>query len=301
MFKYTFKWLTRPENEEKLRNAIGEDFDFATLDRNGENILNGAVGNRNYKLTDWLIANGFDVNRTNKDGTSPIEHAALNSDTVSLQKLVEAKTFRMRNEDNALHYCAMYGPTDNFVLLVNAGYRLDDVKHERMPIHWAIQQHQTEIVDYCLAHMTNGQLTKANDIENLLNCAVGEVNPRIKSTKECLMLLLGNKTVSRTLKQDSMPLPLAVSEKSFFATEQLLVHGADPNYTDDGLSVLFIATMRKQPRIAKLLIRYGADTNFISPDNISIADLQNEQIRKQCFIQWFYPSDEPSENITVTD
>lgn len=115
------------------------------------------------------------------------------------------------------------------------------------------------------------------------------------------MLLLGNKTVSRTLRQDSMPLPLAVSEKSFFATEQLLVHGADPNYTDDGLSVLFIATMRKQPRIAKLLIRYGADTNFISPDNISIADLQNEQIRKQCFIQWFYPSNEPSENITVTD
>lgn len=293
MYHKTFQFLTQKRNSDKLQFELEHGLSYDSIDKNGETLLCSAIGNENYELMKYLLDGRCSPNRTKGSDEAPIERAALVSNCTAIQILLDDPNFVIAPDERPLHCASMYGPLKAVKMLVDYGFsptQTDD--WQRMPIHWAIQEHHPSIVTYLLGKMTAEEVALADNAENLSRLAIGEYSARNKDSVECIKIVLTNPKSKMSVNKNN-GLTLAICIKKLPLVRLCVELGANVNLPDDdGLTPLFVAKLRRQKNIADYLISQGAKTDFVSPKGISIADLDNEDIRRKTFIEWYFPPEE---------
>ena len=152
---------------------------------------------------------------------------------------------------------------------------------------------------YLLEHGSDVNAVDTDEPETCLNIACAEFDLGNFDQLERIHLLLNN---GAKIEQFNNVLCNAICWKNRTLVEVLLANGAEVNIvSDEGYSPLYYAKLRRQKEIEKLLLSFGASQEFISPQGISISDLDNEEIRLKEFINWYYPDDEIDEEHDIID
>lgn len=143
----------------------------------------------------------------------------------------------------------------------------------RNALRWAIQEDQSETVDYLIDAGCNVH-AESHDGETLLYVAAAE---NALSTARRLI----DWGVKIDKNKDYLPFQIAQYLGNYEMCDLLLDAGADVNFQDtDGRTALFYAKLREDKKGIQYLMGKGADDTIVDNKGIGIKDLANETIRK---------------------
>ena len=301
-----FKYQTKKENYLKFLDDLPFDYDFNQVDKYGETILTASISNGNLPLIKTLIEKGIDINGSRKAKYYPLELACLNGNFQIVELLFNSNLLNFnRDDDSSLINASMYNELEIIDFLIKKGININRIVNGRAALHWAVQEHHIDAIELLLKNGADINLIGFKkysdgfdeDGEYPLGIAGGEVYEKKPITLKIYKLLL-ERGANPNIKdgQGCTELMGVVLFKKIELVKLLLDFGANLNSIDnEGATALFYAKLRKQDKIAELLIEKGANPNLGSIGDVSIKDLDNEELRKKAFIKWFYPKDEMDE------
>ncbi|ARF02833.1 SWPV1-274 [Shearwaterpox virus] len=205
-----------------------------------------------------ILNNGYDVNRFNEDGLSPL-HYAIIFDRKHIIKLlcrypidIDVKSYK--DNYTPLHYAVMCNNIwcVKFLLVRGADvYKRDS--NMCTPIYYAMLQNNNTIADYLINY-------KKYYTDNFLMLKNAIKMNNIDNIKKLLDDRIYGKDID---KEDSLLLHYAIKHGNKYATELLLEDGVDVNTTDNYLSTpIHYAINLYNLEIVTLLMKYKADTSI---------------------------------------
>jgi len=211
-----------------------------------------------------LLKNGADPNRRNKHKSSPLQCASYEGWLVIVAMLLRkgADPNRRGRDGRTPMYCAsLKGHLEIVRILLengaNPNKRNLDFFYKEIPLHAASRAGYTEIVKLLIEHGTDTN-TRSKDKSTPLLCA------SLHGKTNTILLLLENQADPNipNLSHDT-PLSVAATAGFIHVVNILLQKGADPNTktAKDGSNSLHLAVRGGHTSIAALLLANGADPN----------------------------------------
>ena len=172
---------------------------------------------------------------------------------------------RLDNNETPASLATQSGTFEILKFLVQAGADINDIE-ELPPLHVAVKEHNTEVVEYLLSHGADIDILNA-DLDDALHLAVQ--NEDIQMVR-----LLVSKGIDINKKQDIHPLFTAILHNikpNYEIVDYLLQNGADVNTSDSdrGLTPLFVALSQNDIFLIKLILKYKPSIDATDANNFS--------------------------------
>ena len=159
-------WAIDGKNPKTI-NFVLDNFDFNSI---GGNIndkirisVNSAIASNNLDMVKYFIDKGFDINSASKNGTFPIERAALLSDLDTIKFLVE-KLGAKTNIGKPLSEACSKNRTEIIKYLVSKGANVNEAtEHLPSPLEYAIRFGNVEVIKLLIE---NGAQISDRDISD---------------------------------------------------------------------------------------------------------------------------------------
>jgi ankyrin repeat protein len=178
---------------------------------------------------------------------------------------------------NLLHLSSACNIYPNVEYLLSIGFEVNKLDmYKSMPIHWAVQEGNLEIVELLSKH---GAALDVVDCEGQSPLYIASSENHINIVK-----FLINQKVNLELNSGTTPLIIACCYNNYEIVIELLNAGANINFRDeDGRTPLFYAKLRNNQELVDLLIDEGASINLVDNYGINISDLDKVEIRKNLY------------------
>ncbi|XP_076279889.1 uncharacterized protein LOC143208872 [Lasioglossum baleicum] len=226
--------------------------------------LHKAVKRKQVQMVELLINYGANVNVKNSLGETPIVNAIENRDKKMIELLLtngadikeDPKVLRVAVENGNLKIVEdiLTDCADVNMLLIGCS----EFDAWAPPLHRAVKRKQVQMVELLINYGANVNVKNSQGETPIFDA--------IRSRdKQMIKLLLSN---GADIKEDPKVLRAAVENGNLKIVEDILTDGADVNMllianSSIGRRFLFLhkAVMQKQVKMAKLLIKYGANVN----------------------------------------
>lgn len=289
-------------NEMLLHSLVNYGSNLETKSADGKTALHIATTKGNQQCLLILLNAGANIDALDSRGDTALHYAAYAGRFELLKLFAERKadlSKRNHDLDNAFHICAKEGHILAAKFLLQIGFEVDSITSgKQTALHLAISQHGADMVEFLL---DNGADINAKDCLNItplfLAVAGGHQNlaqvllergaelhsisfgmfplrrAMLNNREDMMELLLHHgATVSEASSlvtcrkgiHDRALLFRAVELKRGFFLHLLLQQGADPNTISMrfGSHLLNYAILKGQVASTRLLLEYGAQTNF---------------------------------------
>jgi ankyrin repeat protein len=255
---------------------IEKGADVKVLDDKTLTPLHLALSNGNAKLVKQLIQRGVDVNGRDKNNLTPLHFASAKGDSMAIELLIN-ENVDLDVVDNAkstpLHLSLINGNLDVAKLLVEKGadVNVSDNK-KRIPLHLVLPNKNVGLVNLLVQRGADVNI-RGNDNSTPLHVASRH------GPCESVDLLLEHRG-DPNVRDDSgsSPLHIASQRGAIDIAENLLKGGAKVNLKDGNRKTpLHLASNNK--KMARLLIRYGADAFALDKDEDMPLQYGNKQSR----------------------
>ncbi|KAJ8026613.1 Transient receptor potential cation channel subfamily A member 1-like [Holothuria leucospilota] len=210
---------------------------------------------------------GSDVNHTDKDGMTPLHHAAIHGNDVAAYELLKCDNIRIEIQDKQnmtpLHVACTHGSTKIVSLLIDKGADICCKDDERnTPLHLACLSGYADIVKLLFsAGVKQKKLkrmlkdTECNNHGTPLHLAVD--NGKNEIIELCLQ---HNADVNAICGRRNTPLHAACDSNNIDTVKLLLNHGASVNGGNvDQTTPLHKACLTNRFEVVDLLLQKGAD------------------------------------------
>ena len=165
-------------------------------------------------------------------------------------------TTKLFNDETALHWAAIAGACDAARVLIEKGAKIDaqTAYFRETPLHLAIQERKTEMIDLLLDKGANCDIRNYEG-ENSVFMAVRWCGVDILEK-----LLDAGANPNLYNKEAASPLHVCVDYLAYDAARALLMKQADPNYqNNNGQTPFHVACVRKEVMLAQIFYESGAD------------------------------------------
>lgn len=238
-------------NLKRVKSLLQEDPSIIDeTDSYGMTALHWAVDKGHYRVAEWLIAEGADVNVKDKNGETPLNY------TISKEYRRRMATMLMLNG------AKLPGGEDEI---------RDALKHIA-PLHQAARDDRLEAVEMFLKKFPEQVNVLDGSGRTPLYWAA-----RAGHIDVCEVLLANGADVNATTSEGYTPLHGAVYYKEMETVERLLEKGADVNIkSNEGETPLHWAVSGGKTKLIELLIAKGADLNAKDHDGKTPVDMTDD-------------------------
>ena len=227
------------------------------------NDLTDAIYRDDLNNVEMLIKKGFDIDKKNKEGFTPLIIAAGLGNEKIVKVLLDAGADVNLLEDkmgtSALHKASQSGNVEIAKLLLSHGafINLQAPTNGHTPLIDAIWHEKPELVTYLLEQMANPDII-ASDGFTALNIVGRTNNSKLFES----ILIEHNKQKENYAK--SLKLFNAVKQKDLGLTKKLISQGMDLNQrAENGMNPLLQAALQGNADIVKALLEAGADIKIV--------------------------------------
>ncbi|WP_341812443.1 ankyrin repeat domain-containing protein [Wolbachia endosymbiont (group A) of Conops quadrifasciatus] len=238
--------------------------------------LHCAARKKSQEVLVFLIQEGAKVNLQGKDGKTPLHYAAENGYTQIVKILLAAKANVSMQDDRGftpLDYAVYHGDREIEMVksLLRAGATNVQSKCGFTPLHYVAQRGYVQIIETLLKEGHADVNVQDKNGKTTLHYATDREGEHIQVTK---VLLQKEAKVDVQDKDGKTPLHYAAENEYTQIAEALSKGGAGVDVQDkDGRTPLYYAVYYthgeyprlnyQHPKVAKLLLNYGADPSFI--------------------------------------
>eukprot|EP01041_Mallomonas_annulata_P000120 gene120-177_t len=209
-----------------------------------------------------LIDNGADVNRTDQDGSVPLQLALIG---------IEEKEYRI--SISLISLCIRHDyPIEYIQLLIDHGADVNAVTDGSVPLQLALERKNIECMKLLIEHGADFNVLVAtvfNINQTLISWCIMNRRPI-----EYIQLLIGHGADVNAVTNGTSVLSKCIQSYShpcLVYVGLLIDHGADVNKRNQNGSVpLQLAIDRKNIECMKLLIDHGADVNAVTNNGMSL-------------------------------
>jgi len=231
-----------------------------------------AIDDGNWRLVEYFLDRGVDVNGTNNRGETPLMIAAGEHQPQILRLLIErGADVNYLNADGrtALMYAAEEGAANAIRILIKNGAdpKLHGSDRGYAAIHLAASDGHVEVIREMLDKGISPDLVDHDKATPLHHAASDGHEDVIK------VLLDAGASANAKDNEGRTPLHLAADDGQYGVVAMLLDNGVGPDVLDNrDRTPLMIAAGERHPNIVDLLIRRGADPHRTDKDGRNAAD-----------------------------
>ena len=224
-----------------------------------------------------LLKYGASIDLPNKEGMTPVHLAAKHGHPEVIQLLLDCNKDSDAQDDNTLspkHFAPYIGSPEAVQLAVGCHTNTNIRDSEgKTPLHHAVEamgygmsERHCNVITLLLEHHAN---VNARDCYQLTPLQLAS---RYGNAEGARLLLRRGASVHVRNKWKTLLHEILGSEFPFWAhhldfTRLLLIHGADVDAQDDGLSTpLHLASCKGLPKLTKLLLEHGANVHMQNSD-----------------------------------
>lgn len=257
----------------------GADVDAAEAD--GATALHWASYRDDLEGAEWLIRAGADVDAANDLGATPLWAASQNGSLPMVARLLEAgaaPNAALLSGETPLMVAARSGSTEVVERLLAGGADLTARgARGQTALMWAVAQQHPDVVALLLEQgadvharsdvwsqvmgvLPHGQPENNRSIPHGGNTAL-MFAARVGDLSSARLLLAAGADVNDADAGGVSAVVVAAHSGYTDLVELLLEHGADANSAEAGFTALHAAVMRRDEKMARALLRHGADPN----------------------------------------
>lgn len=300
---------------EKVKSLVGQNPDLVNAqNERGITALQATAAYKQTAIAEFLIDNKADIEKTDKEGLTPLHWAASSGNNSKILELLLNKGAKIDVRDQegstALHFAAESGHTENIQLLLDKGDSIEEKNHnDHTPLILATKSQNTEAVGLLLDKGAKANLETVHTLlegmpedrevakvlikkrrfdlnkinYNSVNYHETPLEGAIKTNDHGMVktLLEGGADPNHVGDIDQTPLRLAIASKNTEIVKILLEGGADPNAPDrKGQTSLHAAVQKGDKELVQLLVEKGADLLIKDKDGHTPTDLLKENVEK---------------------
>ncbi|WP_031426628.1 ankyrin repeat domain-containing protein [Flavimarina sp. Hel_I_48] len=285
-----FNYAARKGNISFLQSLVDRDYDYKTLNKEGENaFLFAAQGSRGHTnsldLFEYLNALGLDPAVVTKKGETALHSLAYRSKDMDVLNFFLEKGLDVDQANAEGNTPLLNAASRNKLDIVNFLYthsKNPEATNEQAqtPLMLALQNNSPEVVDFFLEKQKKPNDQKDNNNNSLAYYLVDGYSPRNKDAFNAKLDLLKKHKIALNTVQNEGNTALHIAAKT--NNPDLLKEVASWNIpinaiNDEGLTALHIAAMKAQnDEVLKYLIAQGADKNVKTSFEESAYDLASE-------------------------
>lgn len=275
-------------SDEEIIEKIKPHFESDERDTNKcYRIILDLINFRKNKVLRYIVSNyGFMYN-PNEGLASPYEYAVITGNYDALKFLNEKCPMNEYKNDYALA-CAVSDSAPIRVikwLITETGNIEDRNANGLTALQWAFQRHNLEAAKLLIDAGANIDSISDLGMTCLYQAAAGNFFDGAE-----LLLKHGARV---DLTEYVTPFSIACSMNHLPIAELLLSYGADIDFRDqNGMTALFLATVKKEFPLISFLKQHGASENIADCDGTTLRDLNHKEIREEIYRLLFEDEEE---------
>ncbi|KAK5644313.1 hypothetical protein RI129_005613 [Pyrocoelia pectoralis] len=232
------------------------------------NYLHAAVEFGDNKIVTALLDNGYDINKLNSNGETPLL-LALKKERLCTARLllVKGANYNVRGDvaESCLYYFAQYAWNDMVLKMLEEGCDVN-IKHTdgATPLYVATQYKHLSTIQLLLSHGADPLIRTSYSLTPL--CQSVQNN-----CKHMLKAFLDGIDPNKGVKDITSALFLSLDYKHFELSDILINYNIDNSENESGETMLFVAVKNCYINLVRqLLTKYGSVINEVNSDGNSI-------------------------------